>query len=83
MESVEEETENVERNGKLTYVVSSCALMTIWTYMVGGLWTVDGGGDRGVAVGSSVVDLSFGLSFCFGFCVCAGCHKGKNLVGKA
>ena len=57
--------------------------MTIWTYMVGGLGTIDRGGDRGVAVGSSVVDLSFCVSFGFGFCVCAGCHKGKNLVGKA
>lgn len=49
-----------------------------WSLMVGGLGTIDRGGDRGVAVGSSVVDLSFCVGFCFSFCVCAGCHKGKN-----
>ena len=53
------------------------------TYMVGGLGTVDGGGDWGVAVGSSVVDLGIGVSLCLCFCVGAGCHKGQNLRGKA
>ena len=81
MESVKEETENAERNGKLCGIHSSCGLMTKmwWAYMVGGLWTIDRGRDRGVAVGSSVMDLSFGVGFCLGLCVGARCHKGQNL----
>jgi hypothetical protein len=49
-----------------------------WSLMVGGLGTVDRGGDWGVAVGSSVVDLGIGVSLCLCFCVGAGCHKGQN-----
>jgi len=48
------------------------------TYMVGGLGTVDRGRDGGVAVGSSMVDLSISISLCFCFCVGAGGHKGQN-----
>ena len=64
-------------------MVSSCALMTIHrcTYMVGGLGTVDGGGDWGVAVGSSMVNLSVGLSL--GFCTGGGGDKRQNLGMKA
>ena len=63
-------------------VVSICALMVHrCTYMVGGLGTIDRGRDGGVAVGSSMVDLSISLSLCF--CVCAGGHKSQNLRGKA
>ena len=54
--------------------------MTIWTYMVGGLWTIDRGGDRGVAVGSSVVDLSIGIGL--GFCADGGGNKGQSLRMK-
>ena len=53
------------------------------TYMVGGLWTIDRGRDRGVAVGSSVVNLSISISISFCFCAGAGGHKGQNLRGKA
>lgn len=49
-----------------------------WSLMVGGLGTIDRGGDWGVAVGSSVVDLGIGVSLCLCFCVGAGCHKGQN-----
>lgn len=52
------------------------------TYMVGGLWTIDGGRDWGVAVGSSVVHLSISFSISFCFCAGAGGHKGQNLRGK-
>ena len=47
------------------------------TYMVGGLGTVDGGGDGGVAIGSSVVNLSIGLGL--GFCADGGGNKGQSL----
>ena len=53
------------------------------TYMVGGLWTIDGGRDWGVAVGSSVVDLGISVSLCICFCMGAGCHKGQNLRDNA
>jgi len=49
-----------------------------WSLMVGGLGTVDRGRDGGVAVGSSMVDLSISISLCFCFCVGAGGHKGQN-----
>jgi hypothetical protein len=49
-----------------------------WSLMVGGLGTIDRGGDWGVAVGSSVVDLGIGVSLCLCFCVGTGCHKGQN-----
>ena len=52
------------------------------TYMVGRLWTIDGGRDWGVAVASSVVHLSVSISICFCFCAGAGGHKGQNLRGK-
>ena len=65
-------------------MVSVCALMVDrGTYMVGGLWTIYRGRDGGVAVGSSMVDLSISVSLCFCFCVGAGGHKGQNLRGKA
>ena len=45
--------------------------------MVGRLGTIDGGGDGGVAIGSSVVDLSIGLGL--GFCADGGGNKGQSL----
>ena len=84
MELVGKEAEKVVRNGKWTYVVSRSALMVHrGTYMVGRLRTIDRGGDGGVAVGSSVMDLGIGFSPCICFCVGAGCHKGQNLRDKA
>jgi len=49
-----------------------------WSLMVGGLWTIYRGRDGGVAVGSSMVDLSISVSLSFRFCVGAGGHKGQN-----
>ena len=50
------------------------------TYMVGGLGTVDRGRDWGVAVGSSMVDLS--ISIGLSFCADGGGNKGQSLWMK-
>ena len=79
---VGKEAEKVVRNGKWTYVVSRSALMVHrGTYMVGRLRTIDRGGDGGVAVGSSMVNLGVGLSL--GFCAGGGGDKRQNLGMKA
>ena len=79
---VGKEAEKVVRNGKWTYVVSRSALMVHrGTYMVGRLRTIDRGGDGGVAVGSSMVNLGVGLSL--GFCTGGGGDKRQNLGMKA
>jgi hypothetical protein len=58
-------------------VVSRSALMVHrGTYMVGRLRTIDRGGDGGVAVGSSMVNLGVGLSL--GFCTGGGGDKRQN-----
>ena len=58
-------------------IVHSVLIVHRGTYMVGRLRTVDGGGDGGVAIGSSVVDLSIGLSL--SFCADSGGNKGQSL----
>jgi hypothetical protein len=52
-----------------------CCLVN-WSLMVGRLRTIDRGGDGGVAVGSSMVNLSVGLSL--GFCTGGGGDKRQN-----
>ena len=61
-------------------IVHSVLIVHRGTYMVGRLMTVDGGGDGGVAIGSSVVDLSIGIGL--SFCADGGGNKGQSLRMK-
>ena len=61
-------------------IVHSVLIVHRGTYMVGRLRTVDGGRDGGVAIGSSVVDLSIGLGL--SFCADGGGNKGQSLRMK-
>ena len=58
-------------------IVHSVLIVHRGTYMVGRLGTIDGGGDGGVAIGSSVMDLSIGLGL--GLCADGGGNKGQSL----
>ena len=58
-------------------IVHSVLIVHRGTYMVGRLGTIDGGGDGGVAIGSSVVHLSIGIGVCF--CADGGGNKGQSL----
>ena len=60
-----------------TYMLGSVLIVHRCTYMVGRLGTVDGGRDGGVAIGSTMVDLSIGLGLCF--CADGGGNKGQSL----
>ena len=61
-------------------IVHSVLIVHRGTYMVGRLGTIDGGRDGGVAIGSSVVDLSIGIGL--GFCADGGGNKGQSLWMK-
>ena len=61
-------------------IVHSVLIVHRGTYMVGRLRTVDGGRDGGVAIGSSMVDLSIGLGV--SFCADGGGNKGQSLWMK-
>merc|ERR1719397_184124 len=56
------------RGGSLVMDEGGDSCFVDWSFMVGGLWTIDGGRDWGVAVGSSVVHLSVSISISFCFC---------------
>ena len=58
-------------------IVHSVLIVHRGTYMVGRLGTIDGGRDGGVAIGSSVVDLSIGIGL--SFCADGGGNKGQSL----
>jgi len=66
------------RGGSLVMDEGGDSCFVDWSFMVGGFWTIDGGRDWGVAIGSSVVHLSVSISICFCFCAGAGGHKGQN-----
>ena len=61
-------------------IVHSVLIVHRGTYMVGRLGTIDGGRDGGVAIGSSVVDLSIGIGL--SFCADGGGNKGQSLRMK-
>jgi len=66
------------RGGSLVVDEGGDGCLVDWSLMVGRFWTIDRGRDRGVAVGSSVVDLSISISISLCFCAGAGGHKGQN-----
>ena len=61
-------------------IVHSVLIVHRGTYMVGRLGTIDGGRDGGVAIGSSMVDLSIGIGL--SFCADGGGNKGQSLRMK-